>query len=223
MDELGTGNEGLTRRQALRRVGAAGLGATALGTGLEALLAAEAAAAPAHGSLKDIEHVIIFIQENRSFDHYFGTLSGVRGYGDKRGARAFKQRDANGAIVEPWRLPAGGPAYCMPDITHEWAAQHQSWNNGRMNQFVKVHEAEDPPGAGIATMGYYRRQDLRFYYALADAFTICDAYHCSVLGPTDPNRLLSMSATLDPAGKRGGPLLETLSLAGRDAVQGEFK
>ena len=58
-------------------------------------------------------------------------------------------------------------------------------------------------------MGYYDRSDLRFYYALADAFTICDAYHCSVIGPTDPNRLMSMSATIDPAGAHGGPLLQT--------------
>src|SRR5690349_64439 len=215
MEGLGTESQRLTRRETLRRAGAVGLGLGAFGASLETLLAAEAAAAPAHGSLRDIENVIIFIQENRSFDHYFGTLSGVRGYGDKRGAAAFRQKDAQGGTVEPWRLPAGGKAFCMPDITHNWAPQHQSWNHGLMNQFVKVHEATDPPGAGIATMGYYRRADLPFYYALADAFTICDAYYCSVLGPTDPNRLLSMSATLDPAGKHGGPLLETLNPGGQ--------
>jgi phospholipase C len=224
MDELQTVNEGLTRRETLRRAGAAGVGLTALGGGLEALLAAEAAARPAHGSLRDIEHVIIFMQENRSFDHYFGTLSGVRGYGDKGGVKAFKQKDARGKTVEPFRLPAGGKAYCMPDITHAWGTQHQSWNHGRMDQFVKVHEAVDPPGAGVATMGYYRRADLRLYYALADAFTICDGYYCSVLGPTDPNRLMSMSGSLDPAGRRGGPLLETLDPgAPRDARKGTFK
>ena len=51
-------------------------------------------------------------------------------------------------------------------------------------------------------MGYYRRRDLPFYYALADAFTICDNYHCSVLGPTHPNRLMALSGTIDPAGAR---------------------
>jgi phospholipase C len=59
-------------------------------------------------------------------------------------------------------------------------------------------------------MAYYTRKDLAFYYALADAFTICDGYHCSVIGPTDPNRLYSMTATLDPDGKNGGPHLSTL-------------
>ena len=58
-------------------------------------------------------------------------------------------------------------------------------------------------------MGYYKRSDLPFYYALADAFTICDHYHCSVIGPTDPNRLYTMSAWLDPAGTQGGPILST--------------
>jgi len=58
-------------------------------------------------------------------------------------------------------------------------------------------------------MGYYTRADLDFYYALADAFTICDHYHCSVIGPTDPNRLYSMAGSLDPAGKASGPILST--------------
>jgi phospholipase C len=223
MDELHRPDNGLTRRETLRRAGVAGLGLTALGTGLEALLAAEAGAKPARGALKDIEHVIILMQENRSFDHYFGTLNGVRGFGDKRGAGAFTQKDGDGETVQPWRLPAGGKAYCMPDITHDWGPQHVAWNRGRLDRFMIVHEAVDGRPAGIATMGYYRRADLPLYYALADAFTVCDRYHCSVIGPTDPNRLLSMSGTLDPAGKRGGPLLETLDPGPRDQLKGAFR
>ena len=61
------------------------------------------------------------------------------------------------------------------------------------------------PDHGVLTMGYYERSDLPFYYALADAFTICDNYHCSVLGPTHPNRLMSLSGTVDPTGHAGGP------------------
>jgi phospholipase C len=95
-----------------------------------------------------------------------------------------------------------------------------------MDRFLRVHEKVDlpsgPAGTGPETMGYYKRSDLPFYYGLADAFTICDGYHCSVIGPTDPNRLMSMSATIDPAGKHGGPLLETL-VAGRAAMAGQFK
>jgi phospholipase C len=61
-------------------------------------------------------------------------------------------------------------------------------------------------------MGYYTRADLPYYYALADAFTLCDAYHCSALGPTDPNRLFSLAATNDPAGAAGGPVLNTVDV-----------
>jgi phospholipase C len=195
----------ITRRRALRDLGLAGLGATTLG-GLQGLLEEAAAASPKTGSLKDIDHVVIFIQENRSFDHYFGTLSGVRGFGDKHAHKAFFQRTSAGKKLHPFRLTHD----CLPDITHDWAPQHQSWNGGRMDGFITSREPID--GASIApeTIGYYKRSDLPFYYALADAFTICDGYYCSVLGPTDPNRLMSMSATIDPAGTHGGPLLQTL-------------
>jgi phospholipase C len=207
----------ITRRRALRDLGVAGLGVTALGTGLEDLLARAAAASPRSGSLKDIEHVVILIQENRSFDHYFGTLSGVRGFGDKNGASHFFQRDKAGKKLHPFHLPTG----CLPDLTHDWGPQHKALNGGKMDGWVTAHEAADPAGVGPETMGYYNRSDLHFYYALADAFTICDAYHCSVIGPTDPNRLMSMSASLDPAGRHGGPLLETL-VGGRGAMAGHF-
>ena len=220
-------SSGLTRRQTLQRMGAAGLGLTGLGGGLDALLAGAAAAAPRAGGtgLKDIEHVIFLIQENRSFDHYFGTLSGVRGFADKHGAAAFRQKDAGGQTVIPFKLPSGGVQYCLPDITHDWGPQHRSFNNGHMNDWIKVHEATtdggDGPAAGVETMGYYTRSQLSFYYSLADAFTICDGYHCSVIGPTDPNRLMSMSASLDPAGANGGPLVETL-VATRGQLKGKF-
>jgi phospholipase C len=224
MEERVRSARGLTRRETLLRAGAAGLGLTALGGGLEALLAAEAAAAPQAGSLRDIENVIFLMQENRSFDHYFGTLSGVRGFDDTRNRKSFTQRNSAGRQVKPFRLPAGGRQYCMPDITHNWAPMHHSWNHGNNNKFVSVHDQVEGPATGIETIGYYDRRQLRFYYSLADAFTICDAYHCSVIGPTDPNRLMQMSGTLDPSGARGGPLVETLSPGpGRDAVMGTFK
>jgi phospholipase C len=179
----------------------------AVGTGIESLLAQAAAAAPKFGSLNDIEHVVIFMQENRSFDHYFGTLSGIRGFGDKRGRRTFYQRGQGGETLHPFRLHTG----CVSDIKHSWGPQHMAWNGGKMNRFLAVHEQVDvpsvdgsPAGSAVETMGYYTRRDLPFYYALADAFTVCDAYHCSVLGPTYPNRLMSISATIDPAGTHGG-------------------
>jgi phospholipase C len=206
---------GLTRRDVLRGAGMAGLGLATAGAGLDALLA-QAASASSHGSLKDIKHVVILMQENRSFDHYFGTLSGVRGFDDKHNRGVFFQKDG-GKTVHPFHLPND----CLPDLTHDWGPQHKSWDGGKMDGFLRAHDAADPSDVGPETMGYYKRSDLPFYYALADAYTVCDAYHCSVLGPTDPNRLMSMSGTLDPAGKHGGPLLETL-VATRSSMAGKF-
>jgi phospholipase C len=222
MDEGLEMTGGVTRRRVLRDIAAAGVGMSAVGSGIDSLLARAAAAAPKVGSLKDIDHVVILIQENRSFDHYFGTLSGVRGFGDRQGRAAFTQVGTDGKKLRPFNLRT----QCLPDLTHNWGPQHQSWNHGRMDQFLRAHETADVPpdapvGTGVETMGYYKRSDIPFYHALADAFTICDRYHCSVIGPTDPNRLMSMSATIDPGGTHGGPLVETL-VAKRAAALGTF-
>jgi phospholipase C len=216
MREDPVGEARITRRDALRGLGAIGV-ATAAGSGIDGLLARAASAAPRHGTLKDIEHVVVLMQENRSFDHYFGMLSGVRGFSDKRDRHAFFQRERSGGTIHPFHLPK----QCLPDLTHDWGPQHHAWDNGRMDRFVLAHEAADPQGVAPETMGYYKRSDLRFYYALADAFTICDRYHSSVIGPTDPNRLMSMSASIDPAGTHGGPMLETLT-ANRFSKSGTF-
>src|SRR5712664_3729636 len=174
--------------------------------------------------LTDIEHVVIFIQENRSFDHYFGSYRGVRGFSDQ--SVAFQQPDpANTTnpptgVLLPFHLDTSRTnAACTHDITHAWVPQHQSWNHGAMNGFV-TSRLSDANNA-VLTMGYYTRGDLPFYYALADAFTICDNYFCSVIGPTDPNRLYTMAASLDPAGQNGGPLLQTL-VANRSSFFGKL-
>jgi phospholipase C len=168
------------------------------------------------GKLTDIEHVVIFIQENRSFDHYFGSYRGVRGFADP--SAAFEQADpANttnrpvGKLL-PFHLDTSMTnAACTHDITHAWVPQHQSWNNGAMDGFVNPRPPNNLNDATL-TMGYYTRADIPYYYAVADAFTICDNYFCSVMGPTDPNRLYTMAASIDPDGKNGGPLLQTLGL-----------
>jgi phospholipase C len=143
-------------------------------------------------------------------------LPGVRGYGDKTVPRStFEQQgypvEGYGGVLLPFHAEGDQPLgqLCFPDITHSWVPQHQSWDGGAMDGFVQTHLAFDGPEAGPATMAYYERSDIPFYYALAEAFTICDHYHCSVIGPTYPNRLYSMSATLDPEGQNGGPLVET--------------
>ena len=181
-----------------------------------------------HPTLRDIRHVVILMQENRSFDHYFGTLSGVRGFSDpavqinniggtptpvwdQYGYQPGVGVDPDG-YLQPFELQQNFPdqdGACTNDITHEWGPQHQSWHHGKMDAFVQAHLEGDGPQNFVTTMGYFTRDELPFYYALADAFTICDAYHCSVLGPTDPNRVMAFSGTIDPAGTRGGPVLVT--------------
>jgi phospholipase C len=187
-----------------------------------------AAADPAGcGSLDDIEHFVFVMQENRSFDHYFGTLSGVRGFDDP----AVPTQTVGGRTYPVWNqfgwapgIGATATGYTQPfalledsthdgqwlnDPTHDWAPQHQSWNGGAMDNWLRTHVAVDGAANAPIIMGHYNRSTLPFYYALADAFTVCDAYHCSVLGPTYPNRLYWMSGMIDPEGQYGGPLVET--------------
>lgn len=173
-------------------------------------------ALPAPSKLSDIEHVVILMQENRSFDHYFGTLSGVRGYDDASAARlpdgrsVFYQPDAVSpdGYVLPFHLDTKTTsAQRLHDLSHAWSVLHSSWDGGRVDNWVGAHRKSNG-SSGPLTMGYYTRGDLPFYYALADAFTICDGYHCSLLGPTFPNRYYWMTATNDPEGKHGGPALD---------------
>jgi phospholipase C len=198
---------------------------------LERVLAAPAVCGP----LSDIEHVVIFINENRSFDSYYGTYRGVRGFHD---AKVLKLNDGSeqSIFAQPFPGAAGEPygghllpfhfdtnkgGECVNDISHEWAALHECWNGGALDKFLSVHLQANGLRDGPNTMGYYTREDLPFFHALADAFTICDHYHCSVIGPTDPNRMYTMSATIDPDGKNGGPSLQTL-VTNREQQFGKF-
>ena len=175
--------------------------------------------------LTDIEHVVILTQENRSFDHYFGSYRGVPWFSDQ--SPAFRQPDSANTTKSPvgQLLPfhldtTQVNAACTHDITHDWVPQHQSWDNGKMDGFVNSRLPIDSNDA-VFSMGYYTRADLPYYYALADAFTICDNYFCSVMGPTDPNRLYTMAASLDPDGKNGGPILQTI-VTNRSAIYGRL-
>jgi phospholipase C len=212
-------SRGLTRREALR--GGAAVGASALMT--NSLISKALAASTNCGSLRDIEHVVILVQENRSFDHYFGSYRGVTGFADPNvlplsdgsGLSIFAQPGYPGGYdgdhLYPFHLDSYNNGECTNDINHSWGPQHAYWDSGKLDGFVSEHMAVDGSANGPLTMGYYTRKDLAFYYALADAFTICDHYFCSVIGPTDPNRLYTVSAWLDPAGTQGGPILSTSS------------
>ncbi|MBC3839730.1 phospholipase [Streptacidiphilus sp. 4-A2] len=235
----GAGDKGgISRRGLITGASAAGaaavIGGSALGRPsakqsrlIDTLLTAASGSAPGLG---DIQHVVVLMQENRSFDHYFGTLSGVRGFSDPNvpvrsvGGSSYPVFDQFGfqpgvgagssGYLQPFHLLSDPPledGQTTNDIDHSWATQHLSWNGGAMDSFITSHLAADGATNGPVTMGYYTRQDLAFYYALADAFTVCDGYFCSVLGPTDPNRLMLMSASIDPEGINGGPVVETFS------------
>jgi phospholipase C len=179
------------RRAFLQLAAGAALGAAALPPGV-----ARALALPANrltGTIRDVEHVVILMQENRSFDHYFGTLRGVRGYGDPRpvdlpsGEPVWNQpAKGGGTTVGPFHLDTGSTrAETMFSLDHSWKGTHERW---------KHHDAW-VPAKGPLTMGYFTRADLPFHYALADAFTVCDAYFCSIFAQTNPNRLFLFSGT----------------------------
>jgi phospholipase C len=158
-------------------------------------------------SLEDVEHIIILMQENRSFDHYFGTLRGVRGFGDPRAVRlpngdpVWKQPDGSGGYVLPFHpdVSNAGLAF-VQDTPHDWDSTHNAFNKGACDQWV--------PQKGTTSMAHLNRQDIPFHYALADAFTICDAYHCSLLGPTDPNRYHMWTGWVGNDGSGGGPVID---------------
>ncbi len=181
-----------------------------------------AQAAPQQASLRDIKHVVMLMQENRSFDHYFGTLAGVRGFDDPEaltlstGRSVFYQPDADNpsGYLLPFHLDTHRTsAQKIPSTSHAWAVQHAAWNGGKMDNWMPAHRRADGTKAPYV-MGYHTRSDIPFQFALAEAFTICDAYYCSVLGPTWPNRMYWMTGTIDPDGRGGGPMINNKAIPG---------
>src|SRR5690349_3409190 len=193
-----------TRRKFLQSTGVAAATLAAFPPSIQRALAI-----PAHnktGTIADVQHVVILMQENRSFDHYFGTLRGVRGFGDPRavnlpsGDPVWYQPHGTSHLL-PFRPDAAnlGAAF-LEDLPHGWTDTHKAWNAGKYDQWVAAK--------GTTTMAYLTRGDLPFHFALADAFTICDAYHCSFMGATDPNRYHMWTGWVGNDGKNGGPVLD---------------
>jgi phospholipase C len=223
-DELQGQN--LTRRQLMERLGMVGAGAfvsqSALawmaGPSWASVIDRAAKIKPAGSDLGAVEHIVFLMLENRSYDHYFGAYPRGRGFDDhpKHSLGVFAQDYPGGSNVAPkhkllpFHLPSNHGLESTDDLTHDWGPMHECWNRGKMDSWVKVHtqaQWEGPKGA--MTMGYYNRAQLPFHWALADHFTLGDAYHASILGPTHPNRLMATSGTIDPAGKHGGPVVAT--------------
>jgi phospholipase C len=199
------------QRQPSRRAFLTGVGASAAAAGLLAILPEDAAsaavAARGTGTLDDVEHVVILMQENRSFDHYFGTMKGVRGFSDPTlltlgsGRDVLHQPDAaraDGGFLLPFHVDTRKvDGQDLGDLAHDWDTTHLAWDGGRYDLW--------PSAKTEMTMGYFTDVDIPFQRALADAFTICDAYHCSIQGPTTPNRLYHWTGMIDPNGIAGGP------------------
>jgi phospholipase C len=146
------------------------------------------------GTIKDVEHIVILMQENRSFDHYFGTLMGVRGFGDRftiplpKGLNVWQQTDASGKLVLPYHLDSRkGNAQRDGGTPHDWADSQNAWDNGRMYQWPRYKTTK--------AMGYHKEAEIPFQFALANAFTLCDAYHCSMHTGTDANRAFHLTGT----------------------------
>lgn len=191
------------RRDFLRVLSGATIAATALPQSI-----GRALALPANhrtGTIRDVEHIVILTQENRGFDHYFGSLRGVRGFGDPRpallssGKSVWHQPNGNSEVLPFHPTAPNLGAQFMVGTDHGWTRSHAAWNGGKYDQWI--------PNKGVQTMAYLTRDDIPFHYALADAFTICDAYHCSVMGPTDPNRYYMWTGWVGNDGQGGGPVI----------------
>src|SRR6218665_297382 len=152
----------------------------------------------------DAEHVVILMQENRSFDHCFGALQGVRGFNDPRvidlpdGDKVWLQKNAAGETYIPFRLDIKGTkSTWIGSLPHSWTNQVDARNGGKYDQWLIAKPSGNQAYASAPlTMGFYSREDIPFYYALADAFTVCDQNFCSSLTGTTPNRLYLWTGTV---------------------------
>jgi len=191
----------VSRRRFLQAGGALA-GAAAVGVGGSQVadlagLGQASQAKAATGTIADLKHVVILMQENRSFDHYYGTLQGVRGFSDKQilkyqnGTTIFDQPDKKRTdlgYLLPFHMDSTKVnAQNAGDLDHSWSGDHSARASGLWNNWISAKTEQ--------TMGYFTRADLPFNYALADAFTICDGYHQSILGPTSPNRMYFWTGT----------------------------
>ncbi len=142
-----------------------------------------------------IDHILVLMQENRSFDHYFGQL---RAFDPTLDVEAEPPGASNPDPTNP-----GGPAIpafhqtrlCdVADVTHSWSATHRQMNNGAMDGFTteNVH-ALDPTGS--RAMGYYNQNELPYYYTLYSTFAMSDRFFSSLPGPTYPNREYLVAGT----------------------------
>lgn len=180
-------------------------GAAGMFSALPASIQRALAIDPKKGSTYlDAEHVVILMQENRSFDHCYGSLRGVRGFNDPRAITlpnknlVWLQTNAFGETYVPFRLNMReSNATWMGSLPHSWPNQVDARNGGKYDKWLIAKQPGHKEYAKMPlTQGFYNREDIPFYYALADAFTVCDQNFCSSLTGTTPNRLYLWSGTI---------------------------
>jgi phospholipase C len=163
----------------------------------------------------DAEHIVILMQENRSFDHCFGTLKGVRGFNDPRAISlpnrnlVWFQSNEKGETYSPFRFDIRNTkATWMGSTPHSRASQVDAWNDGKYDNWLPAKKVRDKRYANIPlTMGYYTREDIPFYYEMADAFTVCDQNFCSAMTSTNPNRLFFWTGTVKEEQTKDAPAI----------------
>jgi phospholipase C len=167
-----------SRRQMLQKLGI--IAGAALTLDLSISSVSKVLASMAGPDVNPINHILIACQENRSFDHYFGYYPKAGSFGIPA---HYTQPDGKGGTVTPHHdfFPIS------LDLSHTWQSIHSEWNHGAMDGFYTTD--------GSTALYYYDGSDLSYYYALADSFTLCGSYFCSMLGPSNPNRLALMSGT----------------------------
>jgi len=195
-----------TRRDFIKKAGLL-TGSAGLAGVLPASVLKAMAINPAPGTTYlDAEHIVILMQENRSFDHTYGTLQGVRGYNDPRAIMkpdknlVWLQKNAAGETYAPFRLNIKETnATWLGSLPHSWGNQVDARNGGKYDKWLIAKPSGHKGFAQVPlTMGYYNREDIPFYYSLADAFTVCDQNFCSSLTGTTPNRLYLWTGTVRP-------------------------
>jgi phospholipase C len=202
-----TEDRGFSRRQILQ--GALGVGAAAVGVGAAANAAAASSSSQLHlpprskwrhpGSLPnpklpegtdtipEIDHIVVVMQENHSFDNYLGMLGRGDGFTlDHRGRPTNTNPDPSGGYVRAFHETDTSQA---GHVTQSWDASHLQFADGHNNGFIGPESSSD------WSMAYYTGDEIPFYYSLAKTFPLCDRYFCSVLAQTYPNRRFLLSGT----------------------------
>ena len=145
--------------------------------------------------LPQIEHIVVLMMENHSYDNYLGMLRG-RGEGFPLGADgepAVFNEGTDGQTVRAHHLSSTVQHSQAP--SQSWHASHLQWAHGSCRGFVSGNEAVMPDADAAVSMGYWTEDDLPFYYGLARTFPLADHWFSSCLGPTFPNRRFLIAGT----------------------------